>query len=106
MARFAYQHAPSAMEAVSQQPLLRECSGLVEQTIRFNPLRQNSGKLIEKRAALQRAALLTPLQGCTPHHLERARPKGRTAEGLPGETTRRPCRGEPRRALGGEAPWR
>ena len=76
VARFADQHAPSAMKAASQEPLLWEGSGLIQKEIRFNPLRQNSGQLIEKGIALQCAALLATLPGCTPHHLERALPQG------------------------------
>ena len=80
VACFADQHAPSAMKAASQEPLLWEGSGLIQKEIRFNSLRQNSGQLIEKGTALQRAALLATLPGCTPHHLEPALPQGQNGE--------------------------
>ena len=50
---FADQHATPPVKAASQQPLLRESSGLIKQTVRFNPLGENSGQLIEKCTVLQ-----------------------------------------------------
>ena len=94
------------MQAASQEPLLGEGSGLIQKEIRFNPLRQNSGQLIEKGTALQRAALLATLPGSTPHHLERALPQGQNgkrafrAKQLAGSVV-----GEsPQGNFGGEAP--
>jgi hypothetical protein len=50
--------------------LLRESSGLIEQAIWLNSWGKNGSQLIQKLAALQRAALLAKMPGCAPHHLE------------------------------------
>ena len=99
------QHTPSPVKALREQPLLRKGAGLIEQTIRFNPFRKNGGQLIEKRTALQRAALLATSGAL--HHLEAPLPKAERRKGLwTKQSQARSCASPRRTTFAVRHPWR